>query len=142
VELVAETTTGCLLSAGASEDGADKGDGEGVGGGGIDGSRERARSTPEEVGRRAAGRLAEEARRGGCVDSGHQPLALILAALGPAEAQRIRMGPLTPGAVRTLRLLRDALGVRFALQAEEETGTVLLTCVGTGTTNVARKARL
>jgi hypothetical protein len=33
---------------------------------------------------------------GGCVDAQHQSLALILAALGPEDVSRVRLGRLTP----------------------------------------------
>ena len=76
--------------------------------------------------------------RGGCVDSAHQPLALFLAAVGPPAVAQLRLGRLTPAAVRFLRDLRDIAGVTFSLEPHAATGTVLATCVGMGVTNTAR----
>lgn len=118
LSLVAETTTGAALAA------------DGCSGGG--------RETPEEVGERVAAQLLEEIARGGCCDGAHQPLALLLAALGPPAAAQLRLGRLTPPAVRLLRDLRDMGGPTFALQPHAETGTVLATCVGMDVTNTAR----
>lgn len=94
---------------------------------------------PEEVGQLAAARLLEEVGRGGVVDTAHQSLVLLLCALGPDELNQVRCGALSPSAMRTLRLLRDFLGVTFAIKGEEESKTVFLSCLGSGYRNVARR---
>jgi RNA 3'-terminal phosphate cyclase-like protein len=97
---------------------------------------------PEDVGATAARRLLEEVSRGGVVDGAHQPLLLTMAALaGPRGAlQAVRLGPLTPPAVRALRDLRDFLGVVYAMRPEPKSRTVVLSCVGAGLANANRKA--
>lgn len=94
---------------------------------------------PEDVGQLAAARLLEEVGRGGVVDTAHQPLVLLLCALGPDELNQVRLGPISGAAMRTLRLLRDFMGVTFAVQAEEESKTVFLSCLGSGFRNNARR---
>lgn len=124
MHLVAETTTGCLISAEAS---AHKADSETL-------------SSPEEVGSCAAALLLEEIQRGGVVDGMHQRIVLLLCAMGPELLSEVRFGPLTPQAVDTLRLIRDFFGVVFNVRPEKEHGTVFLSCIGVGMKNVARKA--
>jgi len=52
---------------------------------------------------------------------------------------QVRLGPLTPQAVRTLRAVRDVLGVVFHLRTERESGTIFLTAIGSGLKNMAKK---
>ncbi len=94
---------------------------------------------PEDVGQVGARLLLEEVRRGGVVDGSHQSLALTLAALGPDEISQLRLGPLTPAAVRTLRHLRDFLGVTFNIRAERDSQTIFLSCIGANIQNINRK---
>lgn len=134
VTLVAETTSGCLISAEAcytdprssssKQGGGEAGDGQTV---------------PEDIGATAAHLLLEEVRRGGVVDGCHQGLLLLLCALGPEEASTLRLGPLTPHAVRTLRHIRDFFGVTFSLQPERGSGTIFATCVGADVRNISRR---
>jgi hypothetical protein len=77
--------------------------------------------------------------RGGVVDGSHQGLLLTMAALGPEEVNQVRLGPLTPHAVRTLRTLRDVLGVTFDMKTENESRTIFLTCIGSGIKNLSKK---
>jgi RNA 3'-terminal phosphate cyclase-like protein len=130
--LVAETTSGRLLSAEASAaPRAPRGAGAAVG--------DAEAEAPEDVGRRAAAALLEEVSRGGVVDSAHQGLAILLCALGPEEVGELRLGPLTPHAVRTLRHVRDFLGVTFAVRPERGSRTIFLSCVGAGVENRSRR---
>jgi len=124
VVLVAETTTGCFVSAECCVD--------------PDGD-DPAERVPEDVGRKAANMLLEEVRRGGVVDSSHQAIVLTLCALGPPELSRVRLGPLAPYAVKQLRHLREFLGVKFTIKPENESKTVFLSCVGAGVKNTARR---
>lgn len=119
--LVAETTTGCLLSA---ECAAECTTGE--------------PAVPEDVGVSAAHQLLAEIASGGVVDSSHQGLLLFLAAVGPEEVSKIRLGRLSPNAILTLRHLQTIFGVTFNLKAEPETGTVLCSTVGANLCNIAR----
>lgn len=73
--LVAESTTGALLSA------------ESCGMGG---------EPPAEAGIRAAKLLYAEIAKGGYCDATQQPLNLLMMALGPEDVSKIRFGKLTP----------------------------------------------
>ena len=95
---------------------------------------------PEEVGRAAASACMDQVARGGVVDHACQPLLFALAALGPHELARARVGPITAQATRLLRLLDDVLGVRFRLRPQVGTKTLFVSCVGAGVRNQARKA--
>lgn len=123
--LVAETTTGRMLAAEATAEVREEG----------------SEAVPEDVGRRAARLLLEEMQRGGVVDSGHQGLVLLLCALGPEEVNEVRLGPLTPYAVRTLRHVREFLGVQFSVRPERESQTIFLSCIGAGIKNLSKKLR-
>lgn len=116
--LVAESTTGCLLAVDVhAKEGA----------------------LPEDVGERGSALLLEEVRRGGCVDSVGQALVLLLMALGPEDVSKVRIGQLTMHGIQTLRLAREAFGVTFKIRADTETGTVLLSCLGSGVRNFSKK---
>lgn len=117
VSLVAESTTGALLSAQQT----------------ADGSR-----SPEELGEAAALLLLDEIAAGGCVDSCHQSLALLLMALCPEDVSRAVFGKLTPFTVEFLRLLRQMLGVTFKIRPADG-GAVHLSCVGAGFQNFSRR---
>ncbi|CAG9464354.1 unnamed protein product [Pedinophyceae sp. YPF-701] len=127
VTLVAETTAGRLVSAEVVADAPGRG-------------KELTESgrVPEDIGARAARALLEEVARGGVVDTSHQGLAVLLAALGPEEIAELRFGPLTAYAVQTLRHVREVFGVRFTIRPEEKTSTVFLSCVGCALKNTAR----
>ncbi|KAL3931706.1 MAG: hypothetical protein SGPRY_001009 [Prymnesium sp.] len=117
VTLVAETMNGALLSA------------EVVGSGGV---------MPENVGSSAADSLLEQIKEGGVVDSANQPTALLLMALGPEDVSRVRLGPLTPFAIDTLRLIHDFLGIAFQIEASPD-GSVVLACRGVGFRNTSKR---
>jgi len=167
LSLVAETTTGCLVSAdGASGAGrasatdeyaaaADADDPpleeeEAGGSGRVGGSsssshrgKKRSRdeaSTPEALGAATTEALMAEIQRGGVCDSAHQPLVALLMAIGPEQIQKARFGQLTPRAVKTLRTIRAFFGVTFDVQPEPESGTVFLSTVGAGIKNISRRA--
>lgn len=127
VSLVAETTTGCVLAA----DGCVS-----AGGGGGGGSGEA--KAPEALGVRVACALLAEVAAAGVVDGGHTPLLLFLAAAGPEAMAKLRVGRLSPAAVRLLRELRDCCGTTFALSADDADGTVVAQCVGMGRANMGR----
>ena len=94
---------------------------------------------PEELGERAAMLLLDEVKRGGCVDSCSQATTLLLMCLTPEDVSRVRVGNLTKYAIEALRMYKDVFGVEMKIRAEEETKTVLLSCLGTGFTNQAKK---
>mmetsp|Transcript_26188 Transcript_26188/g.36162 ORF Transcript_26188/g.36162 Transcript_26188/m.36162 type:complete len:361 (+) Transcript_26188:211-1293(+) len=119
--LLAETTTGCILSAQTAAQ-----------------AKEGTPAVPEEVGLRGAQQLLAEVQAQGVVDSAHQGLLLFLAAMGPEEVMKMRLGKLTPHAILTLRHLKTFFGVTFNLKSEMENGTVLCSTVGANLCNIAR----
>jgi RNA 3'-terminal phosphate cyclase-like protein len=131
VSLVAETTSGCLISAEGAAVGEARGDDE---------EEEKAAPVlPEDIGTRAAMQLLEEIKEGGVVDSTHQSLLFILCALCPEDVSKVRVGKLSPQAILTLRHIKQILGVQFSIKPDPSTGTVILTCVGSGYKNIFRK---
>lgn len=132
VSLVAETTTGCLISAeGAAITQSHEED--------QDDENREAPVLPEDIGTRAAMQLLEEIKEGGVVDSTHQSLLFILCALCPEDVSKVRVGKLSPHAILTLRHIKQILGVQFSIKPDPTTGTVILTCVGSGYKNIFRK---
>ncbi|CAI7804734.1 unnamed protein product [Closterium sp. NIES-54] len=67
-----------------------------------------------------------------------QAFVLLLCALCPEELCRVRVGPLTPHTVDALRDMRAMLGVQFDIRPDESTGTVFLSCIGSGHKNLAK----
>ena len=118
LSLVAESTTGCMVA--------------------IDNHAAEG-AVPEDVGQEGSALLLEEVRRGGCVGSTDQSLVVLLMALGPEDVSRLRTGPLTAYTIQTLRHVRDFFGVTFKIVADAETCTVMLSCLGTGYRNLAKK---
>lgn len=88
--------------------------------------------TPEDVGLEAARMLLQGIEGSGCVDASHQPMVLLLMALGPEDVAKCRMSALTPAAIQCLRDIRDTLGVVFKLRRVDESDNVLVSCVGVG----------
>jgi RNA 3'-terminal phosphate cyclase-like protein len=120
ISLIAESTTGALLSVDQS---AQQGD------------------LPEDIGRKCAIALLEEVKQGGVIDSCHQSLILQLMVLGPEDVCKVRFGSISEQAVRTLRLLYDVYGVTFKITEDEMTKTLLLSCLGMGFKNMSRRVK-
>ena len=126
--LVAETTTGRMLGTEAviaGEGGLQQQFGE--------------QQVPEDVGKAAACSLLEEVSKGGVVDTSHQALVLLMCAFGPEEMNEVRLGPLTPYAVKTLRHIKEFLGVQFNVKPENSSGTIFLSCIGAGVSNLSKR---
>ncbi|CAI5534648.1 unnamed protein product [Closterium sp. Naga37s-1] len=159
ISLVAETTSGCLLSAEraiASCRAEHEGVGGGAGRGGRGGAGGQGEEVPEDLGLQAAQLLLHEVKQGGVVDGSQQAFVLLLCALCteelcrvqafvlllcalcPEELCRVRVGPLTPHTVDALRDMRAMLGVQFDIRPDESTGTVFLSCIGSGHKNLAK----
>eukprot|EP01132_Coremiostelium_polycephalum_P003233 gene3233-4047_t len=115
--LVAETTTGCCLSA------------ECMG---------SADETPEELGEKTANALLEEILNGGCVDSHNQSIALLFMILCPEDISKLKLGKITPYTIEYLRHLRDFFGVTFKIEPDQDSKTVTFTCLGIGFKNISR----
>jgi len=117
--LVAETTTGTLLSA------------ELCGASGYQ---------PEDVGITAADELLAQIGEAGAIDAVHQPLVLTLMSLGPEDVSRVRLGTeLTAAAVAALRLLHEIFGVAFQIETDPTDGSLLLACRGVGFRNLSHR---
>ncbi|RKP12427.1 RNA-3'-phosphate cyclase [Piptocephalis cylindrospora] len=118
LSLVAESTTGVLLSAERAGE---------------------AGETPEDIGVRVARLLLETVARGGCVDSAHQWLPLLWMTFSPEDVGRVKMGPLEPRSIQYLRDLRAMAGTRGSKVRREGGKRTLVTCVGTGYVNAGKK---
>lgn len=149
--LIAESTSGCLISvercadAPSSMPHADRG----AGGGGVSAL---TATTPEDLGSAVSELLCEELAGGGCIDSNHASLVLSFMVLTPEDVSRVRLsGHLTNRTVATLRLLRDFFGTTFRLRQEDKTtvsatsqgggsvNSVVASCLGVGYRNYAKK---
>lgn len=132
VYLVAETTTGCLISADAT-----------VCYPNVDEMSEESENpelmSPEDLGDQVAKMLLDEVAQGGVVDSTHQGLLFIMCALCPPDVSRVRVGQLTPHAIETHQNIKDFLDVKFIIKYDPNSYTVTLKCVGAGVKNLAWK---
>lgn len=121
--LAAETTEGVIMAAETC----------------LDSSKHvRGAILPEDLGVKGAAMLLDEIRKGGCVDTGAQSIALLMMCLGPEDVSRVRVGTLSQYTVVSLRLFKKAFGVEFKVKAENESKTVLLSCLGSGYRNMAK----
>ncbi|XP_062082478.1 probable RNA 3'-terminal phosphate cyclase-like protein [Humulus lupulus] len=132
ISLVAETTSGCCISADTAISYARVE--------GTDEFEEKKELTPpEDVGVEIASVLLGEIEQGGVIDSTHQGLLFLLCALCPQDISKVRVGKLSPYGIETLRNIRDFLGVKFVIKPDPSTGTVILKCLGCGLRNLSRK---
>lgn len=120
--LSAETTEGCIYTASAVSN--SKGSGLGP-------------SIPEDLARDATYMLFEEIRRGGCVDSICQSLALVLMAFNQKDVSKLRFGSLTTYTIHFLRHLKEFCGLTFSLEPNDD-NEVVATCSGIGYKNLSR----
>ena len=130
--LIGESTTGSRIYTVSSCSGSGKSKAS------ADAEREREelQLVPETVGENTAKMLLEEIKRGGYVDGSHQSLALTLCAMSSQdEISQLRMGPLTPHGVETLRLIQEFFKVKFKIAPEQQSRTLFLSCIGAGITN-------
>ncbi|XP_052195090.1 probable RNA 3'-terminal phosphate cyclase-like protein [Diospyros lotus] len=134
ISLVAETTSGCFISADTAVSYA-QGDIDG----GIEEEETKKLAPPVDVGEQIASVLLEEIEQGGVVDSTHQGLLFLLCALCPPDVSKVRVGNLSPYGIETLRNIRDFLGVKFVIKPDPSTGTTILKCIGCGLKNFSRK---
>ena len=121
--LAAESNTGMVISAETCIDTSK--DGKGA-------------LLPEDLGVRSAAMLLDEIRKGGCIDTGAQSIALLLMCLGPEDVSRIRVGTLSHYSIVSLRLFKKAFQVEFKVKADNESRTVVLSCLGSGYRNMAK----
>ena len=124
--LTAETTTGVTFTSEVSL---------------RTGSNEpqQGRELPEDLGVRGAVLLLQEVQRGGCIDTNIQSFILLLMCLCPEQdVCRIRIGPLSPNTIASLRLFQQAFGVTFKVQPDTDTKTIIISGIGMGYKNMAR----
>ncbi|OMO76979.1 RNA 3'-terminal phosphate cyclase [Corchorus olitorius] len=114
ISLVAETTSGCFISADTT----------------ISYPRGEEADTEDEkeelmpaadVGEQMASILLEEIEKGGVVDSSHQGLLFLLCALCPKDVSKVRVGKLSPYGIETLRHIKDFLDVQFVIKPDPST---------------------
>ncbi|KAM1138303.1 hypothetical protein ACFX14_036089 [Malus domestica] len=134
ISLVAETTSGCCISADTA---ISYSRGEDIGELEDEGKKELM--PPEDVGVQIANILLGEIEQGGVVDSTHQGLLFLLCALCPQDVSKVRVGKLSPHGIGTLGDIKDFLGVKFVIKPDPSTGTVILNCVGSGLRNLSRR---
>ncbi|KAK1291655.1 putative RNA 3'-terminal phosphate cyclase-like protein [Acorus calamus] len=135
MSLVAQTTSGCLISADYVSSYPYVNEMDGF----EDPTETETLMSPEEIGVKVASVLLEEIGQGGVVDSTHQGLLFLLCALCPKDVSKVRVGLLTPYAIETLRQIKDFLGVKFDIKPHTPTNTVILRCLGSGLKNLSRK---
>jgi RNA 3'-terminal phosphate cyclase-like protein len=116
--LVAESTTGCSLSA------------EAVG---------SAKIVPEDLGKKVSNILLNEIRNGGCVDTTNQTIALLFMTLCSGNVSKIRLGKLSPYTIEYFKLLKEFFGIIFKIEPDLENNTVICTCLGVGFKNISKK---
>ncbi|XP_073146314.1 probable RNA 3'-terminal phosphate cyclase-like protein [Henckelia pumila] len=135
MSLVAETTSGCFISADNAVYHAQEEEEEGE----LEDEGEKWLIPPEDLGEQIASALLGEIEQGGVVDSTHQGLLFLLCALCPQDVSKVRVGKLSPYGIQVLRHIRDFLSVKFVIKPDPSTGTVVLKCVGCGLKNLSRK---
>ncbi|OMO96266.1 RNA 3'-terminal phosphate cyclase [Corchorus capsularis] len=118
ISLVAETTSGCFISADTtiSYPRGEEAD--------IEDEKEELMPAAD-VGEQMASILLEEIEKGGVVDSSHQGLLFLLCALCPKDVSKVRVGKLSPYGIETLRHIKDFLDVQFVIKPDPSTGTYL-----------------
>ena len=100
--------------------------------------RTAARQLPEDLGTQAAVYLLDEIRKGGCIDTNMQSLTLLWMLLTPEDVSRVRIGTLSQYTIESLRLFKQVFGVEFKVNVDQETKTVMMSCLGMGYRNMAR----
>ncbi|KAI8587382.1 RNA 3'-terminal phosphate cyclase domain-containing protein [Geranomyces variabilis] len=145
--LVAETTTGALLSAECAfqprkhTSTVDAGEREAENSRGGEGMlvNDYHFPTPEDLGTHTARRLLQEIKKGGCFDTTSQWLGVLFMALGPEDVGKIRVSALSPFTIQYLRDIKAFLGITFKITPDQANQTVVLTCLGSGYQNTSKK---
>ncbi|KAL3579744.1 hypothetical protein D5086_017579 [Populus alba] len=103
ISLVAETTSGCFITADTAVSYSRADDG------GMEGEKQEL-VPAEDVGEQIASVLLNEIEQGGVVDTTHQGLLFLLCALCPQDVSKIRVGKLVTHGIETLRAHQGFLG--------------------------------
>lgn len=109
----------------------------------------KVEQSPEDFGKQLAMKFLKEVKRGGNIDTFHQCLLIILMACCPEDVVKAKVGSeLSPQCVDTLRIIKRILNVTFKIvrckeeeeeDDEEEKCAIMLSCLGGGIGNTARK---
>lgn len=134
ISLVAETTSGCFISADTAVSQARNEDNSSL----ADDAKSEL-MPPEDIGVGIANVLLGEIAQCGVVDSTYQGLLFLLCALCPQDVSKIRVGKLSQYGVETLRNIRDFLDLKFIIKPDPDTQSVFLKCIGYGMKNLSRK---
>lgn len=116
ISLVAETPLGCVYSSELT---------------GL------AQETPEDIGERCAKLLLLQVAAGGCVDKNSASLVLVGMLLGSEDVGRCRFGRdvIDETFVTLVRDIKRMFGRNIAIKEDEQTGDVIVSCVGIGYLN-------
>lgn len=120
LSLVAETTTGALLSVERTAKPRRSNPIPGTTSKDDPSQQQHMAEMPEDIGIEGAMMLMKEIFSGGVVDSMHQSLILQLMVLTPEDVSKVRFGHLSTQAIETLRIIRDAFGVVFRIKEEKQ----------------------
>eukprot|EP00762_Andalucia_godoyi_P004241 ANDGO_05523.mRNA.1 putative RNA 3'-terminal phosphate cyclase-like protein len=123
--LVAETTTGALISCETQGSG----------------SESKEVRDPEFCGKMCGLGLLNELQRGSCCDESHQWLVFLYMALASEDVSNVRVSKVSSYAARWLRLINKVFGIRFKISEDSGDGSVLLSCIGSGFINFARQTK-
>ncbi|KAK3228152.1 hypothetical protein Dsin_008014 [Dipteronia sinensis] len=134
ISLVAETTSGSFISADTAVSYAQLGEA-----GEIEDEEKRVLTPPEDVGEQIASFLLEQIEQGGVVDLTHQGLLFLLCALSEPDVSKVRIGKLSPYGIETLKSIREFLGLKFSINQDPSTGTLIFLGMGCGYKNISRK---
>nr|KYP51219.1 putative RNA 3'-terminal phosphate cyclase-like protein [Cajanus cajan] len=134
ISLVAETTSGCFISADTAVSQARDEDTSSL----ADDAKKDL-MPPEDIGVGIANALLGEITQCGVVDSTHQGLLFLLCALCPQDVSKVRVGKLSQHGVETLRNIRDFLNLKFIIKPDPDSQSVFLKCIGYGMKNLSRK---
>ncbi len=69
--------------------------------------------------------LLEEVACGGCVDTQHQHVVIMLMALGPKDVSKVRFGKLSPFAIQLLRDIHQFLHLTFRVEADPSSNSTM-----------------
>lgn len=95
---------------------------------------------PEDFGKTVVHCLLEELSFGGCVDSCVQSVILLLMVLTPEDVSRVRLGRLSPFTMDVLRTIKEFFGTVFKLREDNDSNSVVCSCLGTGLVNFNKTA--
>jgi RNA 3'-terminal phosphate cyclase-like protein len=122
LSLVAESTTGALLSA------------CGIGAGG--------KESVEEAAQRVAKKLLKQILQGGYVDEAHQWMLLLLMTLTTQDLSTVILGPLSDPTKVFMADLKEFFGMAFKVKRKDREGRLVhVSCIGSGYQNFSRRSQ-